>query len=77
MPNVIPLVSPQPRVLTAAFAADLSRVNRIHRWLRDRGVRVLATELFAGVPARIIVDRNAHALPPDSSDISIVIRRPQ
>jgi hypothetical protein len=76
MTQVIPL-NRQPRVLTPTLALRLHRVNTISRWLRDRGVRVLATDFLSGGRTCIVVDRNTHALPPGSGDISIIIRRPQ
>jgi hypothetical protein len=65
----------RPRVFTSAFLENLARVNRACRWLRARGARVLALSFPEDGAPHIEIDRNLHALPPGSGDLSITVRR--
>ena len=65
----------QPRVFHPVFILQLRRVNTVCRWLRDRGIRVLAVDFSEDDKPLIVVDRNAHAAPPNCYGLSIVVRR--
>jgi hypothetical protein len=67
-------MSRAPRVFTPAFRESLARVNHACRWLRAQGVRVLSLSFPKNDAPHLVVDRNPHALPPGSGDLSITIR---